>query len=140
MRQAGTRLRALIAAGFGVFLSLTAAQALDRGRLATQSDVAALPASAVHNPFEGDASVVPEGRSVFNQYCSHCHAPNAMNPDPSRDLRRLWLRYGDKMAEVFHTTVMHGRPDKGMPNWNGTLNEETLWKIFNFLQSIQTKS
>ncbi len=101
MRQAGTRLRALIAAGFGVFLSLTAAQALDRGRLATQSDVAALPASAVHNPFEGDASVLPEGRSLFNQYCSHCHAPNAINPDPSRD---LLLSPGSRDATGSHRT------------------------------------
>src|SRR5215467_14841351 len=34
------------------------------------------------------------GRSLFNQHCSHCHAPNAMSPEPSRDLRRLALRYG----------------------------------------------
>jgi polar amino acid transport system substrate-binding protein len=94
----------------------------------------------VTNPFQGEAAVVPEGRSLFNQYCSHCHAPNAMNPDASKDLRRLQSRYGEQMAEVFHNTVTHGRPDKGMPNWGGVLDDETLWKIFTFLQSVQTKS
>lgn len=63
-----------------------------------------------------------------------------MNPDPTKDLRRLSLRYGDRMAEVFHTTVTYGRPDKGMPNWNDVLDEETLSKIFSFLRSVQTES
>lgn len=91
------------------------------------------------NPFEGDASVRPEGRSLFNQYCSHCHAPNAMNPDPPKDLRRLRLRYGDRMTEVFRSTVTEGRPDKGMPTWEGVIDEGTMWKIFTFLESVQTQ-
>jgi mono/diheme cytochrome c family protein len=43
------------------------------------------------------------------------------------------------MADVFYTTVTHGRPDKGMPTWGGVIDDETLWKIFTFLQSVQTK-
>ena len=95
-------------------------------------------AVAVMNPYEGDASRAAEGRSLFNQYCGHCHAPNAISPDPPRDLRRLKLRYGERIAEVFHVTVTHGRPDKGMPNWEGVLDERALWTIFTFLQSVQT--
>ncbi|MBX5453959.1 MAG: cytochrome c [Acidobacteriia bacterium] len=86
-----------------------------------------------------DPATIAEGRSLFNQNCSHCHSPNAASPDPPRDLRRLSLRYGDHMREVFWYTVTHGRPDKGMPNWSGVLDEKTLWTIFSFLESIQTK-
>src|SRR6185312_10746407 len=46
-------------------------------------------AEPAKNPFEGDHSRAVEGRSLFNQYCSHCHAPNALSPDPPKDLRRL---------------------------------------------------
>src|SRR5439155_21105948 len=74
-------------------------------------------AAAVTNPLEGDNSRIAQGRSLFNQYCAHCHGPNALSPDPPRDLRRLNLRYGDRMTEIFHFTVTHGRADKGMPNW-----------------------
>jgi mono/diheme cytochrome c family protein len=87
----------------------------------------------------GDAARAAEGRSLFNQYCAHCHAPNAVSPDPPKDLRRLKLRYGEKMGEVFHFTVTHGRPDKGMPNWQGVLDDATLSTIFVFLQTVQTE-
>jgi len=91
------------------------------------------------NPYEGDRSRASQGKSLFNQYCSHCHAPNAVSPDPPKDLRRLKLRYGASMPDVFYFTVTHGRPDKGMPNWQGLLDEQTLWTIFTFLQSVQAQ-
>jgi mono/diheme cytochrome c family protein len=95
-------------------------------------------AMAINNPYEGDPARAAQGRSLFNQYCAHCHAPNAISPDPPRDLRRLELRYAERMTEVFYFTVTHGRPEKGMPNWKGVLEDETLWTIFTFLQSVQT--
>src|SRR5262245_52621707 len=51
------------------------------------------------------------GRSLFNQHCAHCHAPNAMSAEPSRDLRRLALRYGTKMRETAYATITIGRTD-----------------------------
>jgi len=86
-----------------------------------------------------DADRVTAGRSLFNQYCAHCHSPDAVSPDPPRDLRRLKRRYGEKMADVFYFTVTHGRADKGMPNWKGVLDDETLWTIFAFLETVQTE-
>jgi polar amino acid transport system substrate-binding protein len=90
-------------------------------------------------PYRGDTARAADGKSLFNQYCAHCHAPNAISPDPPRDLRRLKARYGDRMAEVFLFTVTHGRADKGMPNWQGVLDEQSLWTIFSFLQSVQNE-
>ena len=117
--------------------------------LATQSWLATAPPIAraddvtavvtAKNPYEGDPLRAAQGRSLFNQYCAHCHAPNAISPDPPKDLRRLGLRYAEKMPEVFYFTVTHGRPDKGMPNWKGILPDETLWTIFTFLQSVQSQ-
>jgi mono/diheme cytochrome c family protein len=40
---------------------------------------------------------------------------------------------------MFYTTVSTGRMDKGMPVWKGVLNDETLWKIFTFLQTVQVE-
>lgn len=94
---------------------------------------------AAQNPYEGDAGRAAAGRGLFNQYCAHCHGPNAVSPDPPRDLRRLKRSYGENMANVFHTTVRHGRPDKGMPSWTGRLDDETLWTIFTFLQTVQAE-
>jgi mono/diheme cytochrome c family protein len=91
------------------------------------------------NPFEGKTEIVAEGNGLFNQYCAHCHGPNAVQGERPRDLRRLRIRYGDDAIAVFYKTVSTGRPDKGMPVWKGVLPEEVLWKIFTFLSSIQTQ-
>jgi mono/diheme cytochrome c family protein len=96
-------------------------------------------AVAAKNPYDGDAGRAAAGRGLFNQYCAHCHGPNAVSPDPPRDLRRLKRRYAENMANVFRFTVTHGRPDKGMPNWTGRLDDETLWTIFTFLQTVQAE-
>jgi mono/diheme cytochrome c family protein len=95
------------------------------------------PAIAGKNPSEGDTGRAATGRGLFNQYCAHCHGPNAISPDAPRDLRRLKRRYGEKMADVYHSAVTHGRPEKGMPNWSDLLDDETLWTIFAFLQTVQ---
>jgi polar amino acid transport system substrate-binding protein len=111
----------------------TAAQ--NRPRLVAEAPAATTPT----NPFQGNAEVIPAGRSQFNQHCAHCHSPNAMSPEPSRDLRRLRLRYGERMTEVAFTTVTSGASARGMPPWKEVLGEETIWKIITFLESVQAK-
>jgi mono/diheme cytochrome c family protein/ABC-type amino acid transport substrate-binding protein len=97
------------------------------------ASAASLPGSSSAN----GASVIPSGRKQFNVHCSHCHSPNAHSPEPSRDLRRLRIRYGEAMKQTFYATVTNGRPEKGMPPWKEILNEETIWLIFAFLESVQ---
>jgi len=97
-----------------------------------------VPLLAADNPATTvPADTVGAGRSLFNQYCSHCHAPNALSPEPSRDLRRLRARYGDKMRDVAVTAVKEGRPTKGMPTWGDVLNTDAIGKILTFLESVQ---
>ena len=91
------------------------------------------------NPYAGNTEVVPEGKSLFNQYCSHCHGPDAVQGERPRDLRRLQIRYRDDAIAVFYTTISNGRMDKGMPVWKGVLSEEIIWKIYTFLASVQTQ-
>ena len=100
-----------------------------------------LPASAASlvNPFTGRADVVPLGRSLFNQHCSHCHAPNAQSAEPSRDLRRLARRYGDQRIQVFYTTVTTGRPANGMPPVGQSLSSDQIWQVWTFLESVQAE-
>jgi mono/diheme cytochrome c family protein len=93
----------------------------------------------IENPFAGRADLVGEGRSLFNQYCSHCHGPNAVQGERPRDLRRLNIRYGDQASTVFYETVSTGRMDLGMPVWKGVLTDDVLWRIFTYLQTVQTQ-
>lgn len=89
------------------------------------------------NPFSGDEKIISEGRTLFNIHCSHCHGPNAAQGERPRDLRRLTLRYRENVTQVFLVTAMNGRLDKGMPPWKEILEEEALWKVFTFLETVQ---
>ena len=91
------------------------------------------------NPYEGQADIAAEGGSLMNQYCSHCHGPYAEQGERVRDLRRLNIRYGDGMINTFWTTVNNGRMDKGMPVWKEAISDDIKWRIYTFLQSVQTK-
>jgi mono/diheme cytochrome c family protein len=82
--------------------------------------------------------MVKEGHEIFNGTCSHCHGPDAVQSVRKIDLRLLHHRYGDDMEETYHTTVTHGRPSKGMPNWSGVFSEDDFKKIFAFLKTVQT--
>jgi polar amino acid transport system substrate-binding protein len=92
---------------------------------------------SLKNSFQGRDDLVNQGRSLFNQYCSHCHGPNAIQGERAVDLRRLVLRYGGEAPRTFYETVQNGRPEKGMPSWKGVLADDFLWKIFTFLETIQ---
>ncbi|HKQ67381.1 MAG TPA: transporter substrate-binding domain-containing protein [Methylomirabilota bacterium] len=98
------------------------------------SPTEAVPSSSVP---QAPDSLIRLGRSLFNQHCSHCHAPNAMSAEPTRDLRRLALRYGGKMREVAYATITVGRVEKGMPAWRELLGEEAIQNVLGFLESVQ---
>jgi mono/diheme cytochrome c family protein len=93
----------------------------------------------VKNPYEGREDLVPEGKGLFNQYCSHCHGPDAVQGERPRDLRRLKIRYGNDFIKTFWTTINNGRMDKGMPVWKEALSDDIKWRIFTFLQTIQAQ-
>ena len=96
-----------------------------------------IPAAAADTATALQENPNAEGNSLFNQYCSHCHGPNAEQGERPRDLRRLKIRYGDNRADMFRTTVAKGRPDKGMPSWAGVLDEDILNKIWAYLETVQ---
>lgn len=93
-------------------------------------------APAVKAPASNEAAVL-RGRELFNSTCAHCHGPDAASPEKRIDLRRLSKRYREKMDEVFSTTVLNGRLDKGMPAWKGVIAEDDIASIKAFVGSVQ---
>ena len=94
-------------------------------------------AEAFDNPLAGREDLVPRGKTLFNLHCSHCHGPNAYQAERRKDLRRLRLRYGTDTPMVFYKTATIGREPKGMPSWKDILEDDSLWKIFTFLETVQ---
>ena len=87
-----------------------------------------------------NASLSPdEAKSVFNNKCSHCHGANGASPVQERDLRKLTIRYKDEWKDVAFTTITKGRPDYGMPSWNGIIPDEEIKSLIDFLATVQKK-
>ena len=121
-----------------IFVVVLALSSLVASALAAPAS-AQQAAPSVTNPLSGRADVIDEGRSLFNQYCAHCHGTNAYQGERPRDLRRLSLRYGHEAPRVFYETVTKGKLDKGMPVWKPALSDDALWQIFTFLETVQTR-
>ncbi len=106
---------------------------------AAPAAAAPAPAAKLAGDPSMDPAVIAKGREIFDGTCSHCHGPDAVQSDWHIDLRLLNHRYGNDMFKVFWTTVHHGRPDKGMPNWTGVFTDKEFHEIYSFLHSIQQR-
>lgn len=80
---------------------------------------------------------IAEAQSNFNNKCGHCHGKNGASPISERDLRKLSMRYKDEWKSVAYTTITKGRPDLGMPTWDGILPESEIKAIVDFLVTVQ---
>ncbi len=116
--------------------AMAARYGLPGGPPITLADAGPVPSLAL--VADDTATEIKEGREIFNGTCAHCHGPDAVQSERRINLRLLQHRYGDDMEQVFFTTVTHGRPAKGMPNWSGVFSHEDFIKIFAFLKSVQT--
>lgn len=85
----------------------------------------------------GNGDAVSAGREIYDNHCSHCHAPNAMSPVRELDLRRLKLRYGDKWRAVTATNIRNGRLEQGMPPWKDFLDDKRIGLLLSFFETVQ---
>lgn len=80
-----------------------------------------------------------KGNSMFNNYCSHCHGPDAVTGERRQNLRNLSKKYGERANEIFATTLATGRVSKGMPKWVGVISDEEIAAIKAYVDSVQEK-
>jgi polar amino acid transport system substrate-binding protein len=92
---------------------------------------------AVQAKAGGDGAA--KGKQIFNGTCAHCHGPNAVVEDRKINLRRLQLKYGEKMEETYLATVTDGRPSKGMPAWKEVFKPQDFVDILAYLKTVQEK-
>ncbi len=94
---------------------------------------------AAEKPAAESATLIAQGKEVFNGTCAHCHGPDAIQSERKIDLRLLRHRYGDGMEEMFFKTVNNGRPAKGMPSWKDVFTQDQFTAVLAFLTTLQTK-
>ena len=64
------------------------------------------------------AELVQKGNDLFRQNCSFCHGRDAGGGETGPDLTRSKLVTQDMNGDKISAVVREGRPDKGMPRFN----------------------
>lgn len=90
------------------------------------------PAYPVRPP--ADPAVVQRGRQIFSANCSFCHGSDARGGEGGPNLIRSEIVMDDKNGELIATVVQNGRPDKGMPKFDLSLEE--IASIAAFIHSM----
>jgi ABC-type amino acid transport substrate-binding protein len=72
-----------------------------------------------------------QGQSLYYQICALCHGQSAEGGGPVPNLKEF-----QGTAERFIKITLDGRPDKGMPPWQGKLSEDEVRAIFAFIQTL----
>jgi cytochrome c oxidase cbb3-type subunit 3 len=134
MKKFMRMLQKLVMILFGVAFMLSFTFLFLADTLPTVVSAADAPASAkeIKNPVEGKTEEIAQGKKIFNERCTDCHADGTggSGPDLTDD---VWI-YGGSDAAVFETISL-GRKG-GMPQWRTELSKDDIWKVIAFIRSI----
>lgn len=92
-----------------------------------------LTATALKNPYEGNAWAISQGQQLFEQYnCSGCHAHGGGSIGPPL-MDDEWT-YGSSPANIYES-ISEGRPN-GMPSWGGHIPDYQIWQLVTYVRSM----
>jgi cytochrome c-550 PedF len=92
------------------------------------------------NPVRGNPKAIEIGESAYTQNCARCHGLEAISGGMSPDLRML--PPGDEGDEYFLPVTRKGVVRNGvtyMPAFEGILNQEAMWAIRSWLETIHVE-
>jgi len=90
-------------------------------------------AGELKNPFQDTATVLPEGKDIYDKNCAQCHGADFKGGvGPS-------LADIDKPEAETFKTVYSGVSAGGMPAFGDSLGKERVWKVVAYLKSRQRR-
>lgn len=78
---------------------------------------------------------VYQGWKWFHVYCYRCHGVDAVGGQLAPDLRHAVGSEGDLTRDLFVTTALNGRVDKGMPSWKVLLDSTQIAEVYAYVQA-----
>lgn len=102
-----------------------------------------LSGELTENPYRGKPEyqeAIKVGASAFNQNCARCHGIEAKSGGIAPDLR--YLPAGKDGDEYFQMRIRNGSVRNGvtyMPSFGSIFNEEAIWAIRSYLDSVHTE-
>ena len=99
------------------------------------------------NPITPDAKVLAAGKAIFKDKCQKCHGPGGLGDGPDADpdhaadmdLTNPKRAARNDDATVFYK-VLNGRKKPKMPAFKEELNEQQIWTVVTYVQTLRKKS
>jgi cytochrome c oxidase cbb3-type subunit 3 len=92
-----------------------------------------LAATALNNPYEGNAYAISDGQRLFEQYnCSGCHFHGGGGIGPAL-MDDEWI-YGSSPANIY-ASIAEGRPN-GMPSYGGHIPHYQRWELTTYVRAV----
>ena len=104
--------------------------------------VEAYPTSYARPPVTYHAGSIAEGWAVYQGHCASCHGTPTVGreaPTGSAVDLRAGLTARRSAGELFWL-IAHGRPERGMPEFESRLGEAQRWHVINFLRAFGAAS
>ena len=141
------RFRVMCAAAAAV-LALTIVQVSMRAREAAPMQntwILGEDADTKKNPLTADEKTLAAGKAIFKNKCEDCHGPGGLGDGPDADPAATEMdltnpkraaRNGDG---IVYYKVLNGRKKPKMPAFKDELNEQQIWQVVTYVQSIRKK-
>ena len=102
-------------------------------------------AATKKNPLTADAKTLAAGKAIFKDKCQRCHGPGGLGdgPDADPDAAEMDLT-NPKRAErnddgTVYYKVLNGRKRPKMPAFKDELDEQQIWTVVTYVQSLRKK-
>jgi putative copper resistance protein D len=101
--------------------------------------IEAYPTSFVRSPLSYTVGSIAEGMAVYQAHCASCHGtPTADHARRESAIDLLSRSAARRSAGDLYWLITHGRPDRGMPEFQSLLGETQRWHVVNFLRASST--
>jgi len=98
------------------------------------------------NPLTVDAKTLAAGKAIFKDKCQRCHGPGGLGDGPDadpdatdNDLTNPKRADRNDDGTVFYK-VSNGRKKPKMPAFKEELNEQQIWTVVTYVQSLRKKT
>jgi mono/diheme cytochrome c family protein len=97
------------------------------------------------NPLTPDEKTLAAGKAIFKSKCERCHGPGGLGdgPDADPDATEMDLTNPTRASRnadgVVFYKVLNGRGRPKMPPFKDELNEQQIWTVVTYVQSLRKK-
>lgn len=140
----------MCAAALVAVIAVTSIAAANRsGRSAQNANTWTLgeDADAKKNPLTPDPKILAAGKAIFKDKCQRCHGPGGLGdgadsePEAREDMDLTNPKRAARNPDgVVYYKILNGRrkPHK-MPAFKDELNEQQIWTVITYTQSLRKK-